>query len=119
MRGADRLGFSRRAMLFLLVLIGAPSAVWSASLEESAKEFARKIVAALPGRESVSCEIRNISSLRPDEFGRVEQAIRAELQGQGVCVSATSGATIGIAVTLSENWKEFVWTAEIRQGEVS
>ena len=119
MMGADRLGFSRRAMLFLLVLIGAPSAVWSASLEESAKEFARKIVAALPGRESVSCEIRNISSLRPDEFGRVEQAIRAELQGQGVCVSATSGATIGIAVTLSENWKEFVWTAEIRQGEVS
>ena len=117
--GADRLSFSRRAMLFLLVVIGAPSAVWSASLEESAKEFARKIVAALPGRENVSCEIRNNSSLRPDEFARVEQAIRVELQDQGVRTAASGDTMISVAVTLSENWKGFVWTAEIRQGAVS
>jgi hypothetical protein len=118
MMGADRLSFSRRALL-LLFLMRVPSAVWPASLEESAKEFARKIVAALPARENVSCEIRNISTLRPGEFVRVEQTIRTELQSQGVCVSTTGGAAIDVTVTLSENWKEFVWTAEIRQGDAS
>ena len=119
MMGVDRLNFSRRTMLFLLVLIGVPSSSRSASLEDSAKEFARKIAAVLPARENVSPEIRNISSLRADEFARVEQAIRAELQEQGVRTSASAGAAISVAVTLSENWKGFVWTAEIQRGDLS
>lgn len=119
MMGADRLSFSRQAILLLFVLMGVPTAVWPASLEEPTKEFARKIVAALSARENVSCEIRNISSLRSDEFARVEQAIRTELQDQGVHISASGGATVSIAVTLSENWKEFVWTGQIRQGDLS
>jgi hypothetical protein len=119
MMGAERLSFSRRAVLLLIVLIGTPSASRSAGLEDSTREFARKIVAALPARENVSCEIRNISSLRPDEFARVEQTIRAELQDQGVRPPASGGAATSMTVTLSENWKGFVWTAEIRQGDVS
>jgi hypothetical protein len=70
MMAANRLSLSSRAILFLLVLIGIPSAARSSILEDSAKELARKIAAALPAQENVSCEIRNISSLQPDEASR-------------------------------------------------
>src|SRR5713226_9576322 len=74
MMAADRSIRSCRAVLFLFVLIGIPSVVRSATLEDSAKELARKIAAALPSGENVSCEIRNISSLKPGEAVRIEQA---------------------------------------------
>jgi hypothetical protein len=113
---ADRSTLSCRAILFLFVLIGMPAVAGSATLEESAKELAREIAAALPARENVSCEIRNISSLRMDEAARVEEALKAELQDRGIRISSRV-ATISVMVTLSENFKNFVWTGEIHQGD--
>jgi hypothetical protein len=118
MMSADRSKLSRRAVLFLFVLIGVPSVARSSTLEDSAKELARKIVAALPAGENVSCEIRNISSLKPAEAARIEQALKAELEERGIRL--TSGeAAITVVVMLSENFKDLVWTGEIRQGEAS
>jgi hypothetical protein len=116
MMAADRSTLSCRAILFLFVLIGMPAVAGSATLEESAKELAREIAAALPARENVSCEIRNISSLRMDEAARVEEALKAELQDRGIRISSRV-ATISVMVTLSENFKNFVWTGEIHQGD--
>jgi hypothetical protein len=119
MMAANRLNLPSRAFLFILVLIGVPSAARSSTLEDSAKELARKIATALPAQENVSCEFRNISSLQPDEVAGIEQAFKAELQDRGVRVSASSGATIQVAVTLSENFTGLVWTGEIHQGDTS
>jgi len=115
---SDRSTRSRQAMLFLLVLLGIPSSARAASLEDSAREFARKIAAALPARDNVSCEFRNASSLRPGEAARIEQAFQSQLQEQGVRIAA-SGAPVAVLVTLSENFTNFIWTGEIRQGEAS
>ena len=119
MMAADRSTLSCRAILFLFALIGLPNVAGSATLEDSAKEFAQKIAAALPARENVSFEIRNLSSLQPVEVARIEQALKAELQDRGDRLSASSGAGITVVVTLSENFKNFVWTGEIHQGDTS
>ncbi len=118
MMSADRSVLSRSAVLFLFVLLGTPIAARSATLEDSAKELALEIAAELPAREAITCEFRNNSSLQPEEVARVEQALRAELQRRDIPL-AGDGAATTVSVTLSENWKELVWTGEIRRADAS
>ncbi len=118
MMAADRSTLSCRAFFFLLISIGIPRAAHSATLEDSAKELAWKVAAALPPHETVSLEIQNISSLRMEQTARVEGALKSELQGRGIVVSS-NGATSSVAVTLSENFKSLVWTAEIHGHDTS
>ena len=114
---ADRTILSCRAVLFLFVLIGIPGVVHSSTLEASAKELARKIAATLPAGENASCEIRNISSLPTGEVARIEKALKDELQERGIRLTS-GGGEIALVITLSENFKKFVWTGEIRQGDI-
>ena len=118
MMAADRFTSSCRAILFLFVSIGIPSAVHSVTLEDSAKELAREIAGALPAGENVSCEIRNVSSLQPGEVARIEQTLKAELQERGIRLTS-GGAAITVVVTLSENVKNLIWAGEIHQGDAS
>jgi hypothetical protein len=92
--------------------------VHSATLEDSAKELAREIAGALPAGENVSWEIRNASSLQPGEVARIEQTLKAELQERGFRLTS-GGAAITVVVTLSENFKNLIWTGEIHQGDAS
>jgi hypothetical protein len=64
----------------------------------------------------MSCEIRNTSSLEPDDVARVEQALKAALKGQCVRIQANGSETANVLVTLSENLKGFLWVAELHQG---
>jgi hypothetical protein len=118
MMAADRSTLSFRAILFLVVSLGLPTLARPGTLEDSAKELAEKIAAALPAQENVSCEIRNLSSLQPGEAARIEQSLKAELQERGVRLT-NSGAEITVVVTLSENYKDLVWTGEIHKGDYS
>ncbi len=118
MMAADRSTLSFRALLFLVVSLGLPGLARSAALEDSAKELAQKIAAALPAKGNVSCEIRNLSSLQPGEVARIEESLKAELQERGVRLMS-SGAEITVVVTLSENFKNLVWTGEIHKGDAS
>jgi hypothetical protein len=118
MMAADRSTCSCRAILFLFVLIALPAAAASTTLEDSAKELARKIAAALPTGENASCEIRNISSLQTGDVARVEQALKAELQERGVRLTS-GGAAITVVVTLSQNFESLVWTGEIHEGDTT
>jgi hypothetical protein len=118
MMAADRSTRSFRAILFFVVTFGLPGLTAAATLEDSAREFAQKIAASLPARESVFFEIRNISSMRFEDAYRIEQALTAELQNRGFRI-LSSVATFNVVVTLSENVKDFVWTAEILHGGTS
>jgi hypothetical protein len=119
MMGIDRSNLSYRTFLILFVLLGSPMAARSGTLEDFARELARKIEPILPERVGGSCEVRNSSTLRPEEVARVEQALMVELQNRGTCTSVNGGASAGVVVTLSENVKEFVWIAELHQGDES
>lgn len=110
---SDRSTLSCRAFLFLVVLLGTPIVAHSDALGDSAKELAQKIAASLPAGTDVSLGIQNSSSLSPEEVGRIEQVLKAELQTKGNAKLAGGFAEAMVAVTLSENFKSFVWTAEI------
>ena len=101
----------------LCACLALPCSILASTLEDSAKEFAQKIAAALPAKENVTYEIHNVSRLEPGEITRIDQAFLAELKEQGIVPVAASGAPT-VAVTLSENFRNFVWTAEIHQGQM-
>jgi hypothetical protein len=116
---SDRCTRSRRAIFFLSILIGLPCVAHAATLEDSAKGLARQIAGMLPAGENVSFEIHNISSLQPDDVSRIEQALKVELHDQGIRWEESGKTATRVIVTLSNNWKELVWTGEIRQGDTS
>jgi hypothetical protein len=113
MTGINRFTLSRRTLLFLLVLLGTPPLARSDTLEDSAKELARKVAAALPGQDNVSLGMQNSSSLNPEEVARVEQILKSELRNRGIATPAKGFAGAMVAVTLSESFKNFVLTAQI------
>ena len=117
--GTDRSNLSCRTLLLLLVLLGIPLAARADTLEDSARELAGKIAADLPAKENISCELRNVSSLQPEEVARIDEALKTDLQNEGFPAHVSSAETARILVTLSENLNNFVWAAEIRQGDAS
>jgi hypothetical protein len=119
MTGTDRFNFSYSTIVIFFVLLGAPIAARSATLDDSAKELAGKIAAAVPVGESTSIILRNISSLPPDEFASVEQLLKAELENLKVRATTTGPITVNLRITLSENTKGLLWSAEITHGDSS
>jgi hypothetical protein len=119
MTGTDRSKLSCRMLLLLFVLLAAPAAARGDALEDSARELARKVAPVLAAGVSVSFEIRNISSLQSDEVSRIDQALTADLQNKGFRTVTNGSARVSVVVTLSEDVKSFVWTAEIHDGGTS
>lgn len=105
-------------LALLCASLGTPCHTFGATLEDSAKDFAQKIAAALPAKENVTHEIRNVSSLQPAEVARVEQAFLAGLKERGVAPANSSGPPT-IMITLSENFRNLLWTGEIHQGDAT
>ena len=115
--GTDRSTLSCRPLLFLLVTLAIPGIARGATLEESAKELSVKIAALLPAAQPVSCEVRNRSSLGAAEVSRIERVVKTEVQGCSAPKPEAGGADAAVVITLSENWKELVWTGEIRKAD--
>jgi hypothetical protein len=110
---------SRRVLVWLFVVLATPLTAPAATLEDSARELARKIAGSLTAQDNVVLEVRNASSLSPNEVAQVEIALRGELQNHVAIASTEGEETARVTVTLSENIKELVWTAGIRQGDAS
>jgi hypothetical protein len=115
--GIDRTNLSCRTILFFFALLVMPKVAISATLEDAARELARKVAAALPPRDRVSIEMRNISSLAADEVVVVEQTLTNELQDQTVRAALDSATVVNVRVTLSQNIKHFLWIAEVSRGD--
>ncbi len=125
MTGIDRSKLSCRTLLFLFVLIGAPIAARCDTLEDSARELAKKIVATLPiqdpanlsARSEVILEFQNLSSLSSDDFARAIEALKAGSLALAVGTSTSGTEVPRVRVTLSENLTSYVWTAVVRRGD--
>lgn len=118
MPGTCRTTFSRRIVLFLLILLAAPVAARSDSLENSTGDLAARIAENLNARAIVDLQVRNASTLSPADVSRIAKSLRSALQAQGVQIS-TGNASPTVRVTLSENLRGLIWTAEITQGQNS
>jgi hypothetical protein len=115
--GIDRSNHFCRTILFFLALLVTARPASSATLEDAARELARKVAAALPSRDDITVEIQNISTLTPKEIDRVSHAFFGVLQDSGF--NLLHGGAIHVGITLSENVKGFLWSAEISQGDAS
>ena len=117
MMGANRSRPSRRTFLLLIILFGAPMAAHCATLEDSARELAKKIATALSANNAVSLEMRNLSSLSPEEFAGVKEILMADLRSVSVTTISSGETATRIVVTLSETVNRLIWVAEIDEAD--
>jgi hypothetical protein len=99
--------------LLLILLLAAPALAvnWSGPATELAKA-----IAAASGPGTITLAVENASSIPKDQVPDIQRAIEAQLRTSGVRVGAATNANSDVRVTLSENLKEYVWVAEIKQG---
>ncbi len=109
------------AILLLLLFLVVPGVSWAqapdASLDAAARQLARKITAALPPREVIVLNLRNLSSLAPADAAAVRRAMEAELLARGVHMVEPFAEHVAVRVNLSENLESYVWVADFTRGE--
>lgn len=108
----------RQLLLFLILALAATSAP-GAALDDSAHELARKIAANLPAGASVTLQFRNESSLTSADAAQAQKTIEQDLLGRGFHLNGAASPSATVSIVFSANLKGFVWSAEIRPGEVS
>jgi hypothetical protein len=108
----SRLRFS---LLTILFLTGAAAS--GQRFDGPAQSLARKIAAAVKPHASAILLFRNVSSMSAAEAAAAQAAIEHELRILGVAVGEPASDGREVAVTLSENLRGFVWTAETQTGE--
>jgi hypothetical protein len=106
--------FSRVACVFVLMLMRAPiilASDWRAPEEQ----LARKIAAAT-GPGAVALEVVNRSSLSRSDVEGIRRGLLTELAALGMRFVSAGQAVATVQITFSENLQNYVWVAEIRQG---
>ncbi len=93
----------------LLIFLGLPPP------QDSVRDLADRLLAALAPREAVSLSVQSISSLGMEETAAVRRELESQLRAGKIVL--TTDAPSAIAVTLSENAQGPVWIAEIRRGD--
>jgi hypothetical protein len=100
--------------LFLATVFLPPS-VCASPLGDAARQLAHKI-SATTGPGAIALEVANRSSLDDKSVHEVRSALEAELRVEGVHTAKAEQAMGFVLVILSENLREYVWTAEITIG---
>jgi hypothetical protein len=104
----------RAVCVLLLIVTHAPMALagdWRAPEEQ----MARKIAAAT-GPGAVALEVVNRSSLGHADVGEIQRELIKELASLGLRMASADQAAATVRITLSENLQNFVWVAEVHQG---
>ena len=106
--------FSRAACFLALMLMYAPlimASDWHAPVGQLARQ-----IAGATGPGAVALEVVNRSSLTRADVEAIRHGLLAELAALGVRPVNTDQAAASVEVTLSENLQNYVWVAEIHQG---
>ncbi len=111
MKFSSRLRGMAVVLLILYLAVSARAMDWSAKSAELAKA-----IAGASGPGTITLSVVNASSLPKDQVTEIQRAIEAQLRAAGVRIGAAANANSDVRVTLSENLHEYVWVAEIKQG---
>jgi hypothetical protein len=106
--------FSRAACFLLLMLLPAPK-ILASDWRPPEEQLARKI-ASVTGPGAVALNVVNRSSLGPADVTEIRRGISAELAALGIRFVNEDQSAATVQITLSENLQNYVWAAEIRQG---
>src|SRR5437870_1511720 len=117
MRATRRVLFLLLAMLILMLFSAVPG-VSSAdtpdsSLAAPSRQLADKIAAALPPREAIFLDLRNLSSMSGLEVAEVRRTLESELQSRGLQLVPESARHVEVRLTLSETLDGFLWVVEV------
>ncbi len=117
MRATRRVLFLLLAILILTLFFAVPVVSWAdrpdATLDAAAHQLADKITAALPPREAIFLDLRNLSSLSGLEVAAVRRALESELQSRGLQLVPRSAPSAEVRLTLSETPDGFLWVVEV------
>jgi hypothetical protein len=81
----------------------------------SAQQLARKVAAAT-GPGAVALDFTNRSSLGRGDFDEIRRGITTELAASGLHFVGPEQAAVTVQISLSEDLQNYVWIAEIHQG---
>jgi len=101
-------------VIFLLVCLYAP-VVFGSNWEGPAAQLAQKI-AAVTGPGAVALELENRSSLGQSDVEAIRRQLMNSLAALGVHSVSAEQAAATVQIWLSENPQNYVWVAEIHQG---
>jgi hypothetical protein len=104
----------RAACFFVLISMHAPM-IQASDWRTPGEQLARKIAAAT-GPGAVALDVVNRSSLPRPEVEEIRRGLVTELGELGVRFVTPDQAAATVQVTLSENLQNYVWVAEIHQG---
>jgi len=110
--GGLRLGWLTSLVLALLAFASFSSA---SLLTDAARQLARKI-SSVTGPGAVALAVTNRSSLDDKSVREIRTALEGQLRADGVRTAQADQAMGSIQVLLSENLREYVWSAEIAIG---
>ncbi|HET7440482.1 MAG TPA: hypothetical protein VFJ47_04210 [Terriglobales bacterium] len=101
--------------LLILFLFFSLSAVSASDWNAAEQQLAQKIAAAT-GPGAMALEITNRSSLSKKDFDEIGSGLKSQLNALGIQFAKAEQATMSAQITFSENLRQYVWVAEIRQG---
>ncbi|PYU36159.1 MAG: hypothetical protein DMG28_01360, partial [Acidobacteria bacterium] len=118
MRATRRVLFLLLAILILMLLFAVPGVSLAdtpdSSLAAASRQLADKIAAALPPREAIFLDLRNLSSMSGLEVAEVRRTLESELQSRGLQLVPRSAApSAEVRLTLSETPDGFLWVVEV------
>ena len=114
MMAAERSLLHFRVSFVLITCLAIPGILTAGTLDEAAAKLASEISAKLPAGAPSSCKFVNLSFVSSADAARIEQSFRDGLRPLCAAASPSDAAAAEISITLAENWKEFVWTAQIQ-----
>jgi hypothetical protein len=100
---------------FLLILSSLSAGSFAANWTMPEEQLARKIAGAT-GPGAVALEITNASSLPRSDFDEIRRGLTTQLAYLGLRFVNSEQAAATVHISLSEDLQNYVWVAEVRQG---
>src|SRR5437016_3960658 len=97
------------------ILVVCSAVAWAKNWDTPVENLAVKI-ATVTGQSVVSFDLVNRSSLDNSEVEIIRRTFIDKLSASGLRFTSSEQTTASIKVSLSENLRDYVWTAEIRRG---
>jgi len=105
-----------RPRIFIpLIFVSLALTAWCQGFDEPAHALAQKIAAVLKTREPVMFTFASVAPVSPSDAAAAQDAMERQLPGAGIGTNPQAG--ISVALTISENLRDWVWVAEIHRGD--
>jgi hypothetical protein len=82
----------------------------------AADDLVQQVLSRAGFPSTVSLSFENLSSLSAADQASIKQAVMAGFHNSGVRMVKAELALASVDITLSEDWQNYVWVAEIKQG---